>query len=129
MVDHANLQRQKGSAVDFLQLIVTGEIDEAYQKYVDMQGKHHNVYFLSGFPTLKQAMIENHAQFPHKKILVKHVLVDGDLVAVHSNIVLKAGEPGMATVHIFRFMGDKIVEMWDIDQPVPADSPNQSGAF
>ena len=32
----------KKAAVDFLQRIVAGDIDGAYQKYVDMKGKHHN---------------------------------------------------------------------------------------
>jgi len=112
-----------------LQLVVAGEIDEAYRKHVDPNGKHHNPFFAEGFPALKKAMIENHVQFPNKQLLVKHVLSDGDLVAVHSQIVLRPGEPSIATVHLFRFGGDKVVEMWDVGQPVPADSPNQDGAF
>ncbi|GEM_PF-2747946 len=40
-------------------------------------------------------------------------LGDGDLVAVHSHIVLRSGEQGVAAVHLFRFHGDKIMEMWD----------------
>lgn len=129
MADRDNLQEGKQSAVDFLRLVVAGQIDEAYQKYVDMQGVHHNPFFPAGFSQLMKAMIENHTQFPHKQIMVKHVLADEDLVAVHSNLVLKAGEPGMTVVHIFRFNAGRIVEMWDIGQTVPADSPNQSGAF
>jgi len=123
------IQAHKDSAVDYLRLVVAGKIDDAYTKYIDMQGKHHNVYFPAGFPALKQAMIENHTQFPNKQLMVKNVLGDGNLVAVHSNIVLTPGEPGMAAVHIFRFKEDRIVEMWDTGQAIPADSPNQAGAF
>jgi hypothetical protein len=32
-------------------------------------------------------------------------------------------------VHIFRFAGDRVVELWDVAQPLPADSPNENGAF
>jgi hypothetical protein len=35
----------------------------------------------------------------------------------------------MVVVHLFRFQGDKVVEMWDLGQAVPADSPNQDGIF
>jgi predicted SnoaL-like aldol condensation-catalyzing enzyme len=119
----------KDHAVEFLKMVVSGHIDEAYTKYVDMQGKHHNVFFRAGFPILKQAMIENHTQFPVKKFTVKNVVADGDMVAVHSHIVLKPDEPGMTTVHIFRFNGGKIIEMWDIGQEIPPDSPNQDGPF
>jgi predicted SnoaL-like aldol condensation-catalyzing enzyme len=119
----------KQAAVQFLQLIVAGRIDEAYDKNVDLRGKHHNPFFPAGFPALKKAMIENHVQFPGKQLIVKNVLGDGDLVAVHSHIVLRPGESGIAAVHLFRFQGDMIVEMWDCVQPVPADSPNKDGAF
>jgi predicted SnoaL-like aldol condensation-catalyzing enzyme len=125
----SNTQARKRIAVQFLQLVVAGSIDEAYEKHVDLGGKHHNPFFPSGFPALKKAMIENHVKFPNKQLTVKNVLGDGDRVAVYSHIVLLAGEPGMAAVHLFRFHGDKIVEMWDCGQPVPADSPNEDGMF
>jgi predicted SnoaL-like aldol condensation-catalyzing enzyme len=133
---------RKQAAVQFFQLVVAGRIDEAYQKHVDMQGKHHNPFFPAGFPALQKAMIENHGQFPNKRLIVKlvparrsaafrhaGVLGDGDLVAVHSHLVLRAGEEGMTVVHLFRFQGDRIVEMWDCGQPLPTDSPNKDGAF
>jgi predicted SnoaL-like aldol condensation-catalyzing enzyme len=43
--------------------------------------------------------------------------------------VLRSGETGIAAVHLFRFQGDRIVEMWDCGQPVPADSLNKNGMF
>lgn len=124
-----NTQAHKQAAVQFLQLAVAGRIDEAYQRHVDINGKHHNPYFSAGFPALKKGMIENHVQFPGKQLTVKNVIGDGDLVAVHSHIVLRPGDSGIAAVHLFRFQGDRIVEMWDCGQPVPADSPNADGAF
>jgi len=122
-------EARRQAAKQFLQLVVAGQIDEAYQRHVDLNGKHHNSLFAEGFPALKKAMIENHVQFPNKQLLVKNVLSDGELVAVHSQIVLRPGEPSIATVHLFRFGGDKIVEMWDVGQAVPGDSPNRDGAF
>ena len=122
-------EARRQAAKQFLQLVVAGQIDEAYQRHVDLNGKHHNPLFAEGIPALKKAMIENHVQLPKKQLLVKNVLSDGDFVAVHSQIVLRPGESSVATVHLFRVSGDKIVEMWDVGQPVPADSPNQDGAF
>jgi len=120
---------RKQAAVQFLQLVVAGRIEKAYQKYVDMGGKHHNPFFPAGFTALQKAMIENHVQFPNKLLTVKHVFDDDDLGAVHSHIMLRPGETGISAVHLFRFHGDKIVEMWDCGQPVPADSPNKDGVF
>jgi predicted SnoaL-like aldol condensation-catalyzing enzyme len=48
------------------------------------------------------------------KLIIRQVLADGDLVAVHSQ----------RQVHLFRFSGDKIVEYWDITQNVPENVPN-----
>jgi predicted SnoaL-like aldol condensation-catalyzing enzyme len=128
MMDN-NSGARKQAAVQFLELVVAGRIDEAYQRHVDMRGIHHNPFFPAGFPALKKAMIENHDQFPFEQLTVKNVIGEGDLVAVHSYIAPHPGEAGFATVHLFRFQGDKIIELWDIGQPVPADSPNMDGAF
>ncbi len=124
-----SLPDPKQTAVEFLKLVVGGRINDAYRQYVDMNGKHHNPYFAAGFPSLQQAMIENDRQFPDKQITVHHVLGDGDLVAVHSHVVLKAGEQSFAAVHMFRFSGGKIIEMWDIAQPHPSTLPNADGMF
>src|SRR5208283_1856004 len=117
------------SAVQFLDLVIEGKIDEAYRRFVNMDGKHHNVFFAAGFATLHEAMKENHVQFPDKRMTVKNVLSDGDLVAVHSRIIPRGGDPGLIAVHLFRFDGGRIAEMWDCGQAIPAESPNRAGAF
>jgi predicted SnoaL-like aldol condensation-catalyzing enzyme len=117
----------KESAVHFLQLVLAGKIDEAYQEHVNMSGKHHNLFIPAGFPSLQKAMKEHEVQFPHKKMTMKHVLGDGDLVAVHSHLIVEPQKTELIVVHLFRFEGGKIVEMWDRGQIVPADSPNQDG--
>ena len=118
----------KKAAVQFLKLVVSGQIEDAYRTFVDMKGKHHNPFFPAGFATLKKGMQENQDQMPNKQIKVKNVLADGDLVAVHSELVLNPGN-SLIVVHLFRFEEDKIVEMWDCGQAVPADSPNKDGVL
>lgn len=120
---------RKQVSQQFMELVIAGNIDDAYKKYVSPNGKHHNPYFRKGFPALQEAMKENHIQFPDKKITIKHVIGDGDLVAIHSHIMVRQGEPGMAAIHLFRFQGDKIVELWDIGESIPVNSPNQDGVF
>ena len=119
----------KQAAIQFLKLIETGQIEEAYRRYAAANGKHHNPYFQAGFPALQKGMQENHDQFPNMRLTVKNVIGDGDLVAIHSQVVQSPGEAGVAAVHIFRFQADKIVEFWDVGEPVPADSPNEDGIF
>ena len=118
----------KENATTFLKLVIAGKIDEAYEKYVDMKGTHHNVYFPPGFGNLRDAMKDNEAKFPKKKLQVKNTIQEGNLVAVHSH--LQMGEIEMTVVHMFRFNPKgKICEMWDVGQQILKDSPNTKGAF
>ncbi len=123
------VEAHKQAAVAFLEMAVAGHVDEAYDKYVDLRGKHHNAYFPAGFAALKQSQLANRSQFPDVRIEIKHVLGDGDLVAVHSHVILKPREMEVAALHLFRFAGDRIVEMWDLGQPVLAELPNEDGMF
>jgi predicted SnoaL-like aldol condensation-catalyzing enzyme len=54
---------------------------------------------------------------------IKHVLADGNLVAVHTTLESKSdASKGLRQVHLFRFRGDKIAEYWDVTQVAPADA-------
>jgi predicted SnoaL-like aldol condensation-catalyzing enzyme len=117
----------KQSAVSFLQMVTDGKISEAYEKYVSPDMKHHNIWFAGDAASLQKGMEESHQQFPNKIFDVKHVIEEGDLVVVHSHMQLGVGLKQMALVHILRFDGDKIVEMWDVGEKVPDDSPNKNG--
>ena len=37
--------------------------------------------------------------------------------------------PELALVHIFRFEGHRVAELWDIGQAAPDNSPNENGMF
>ena len=119
----------KDAAMSFFRLVVAGKIREAYAAHVAQGMRHHNMAFAGDAASLEEAMEENHAKFPNKILEVKHLLEDGNFVAMHSHVRLKASEPGFAAVHLLRFDGDRIVEMWDIGQPVPENSPNKNGMF
>lgn len=122
------LMKNKEIAMQFLQEVVSGKIDEAYKNYVDMRGKHHNMYFESGFVALQKAMKDNHVLFPSKQFTIKHIIGDTDLVAVHSHLILIPQEKEVAVVHLFRISNDKIIEMWDIGQQI-TETPNTDGLF
>jgi predicted SnoaL-like aldol condensation-catalyzing enzyme len=119
----------KDIAVSFLKSVIAVDIDDAYDKYIDKSGKHHNVYTLAGFSNLRKGMQEADDQSPDMIYEPKNVFGDGDLVAVHGHLTMSKGDAGMTTVHMFRFENGKIVELWDVAQDIPADSVNIDGAF
>lgn len=125
----ATTQVRKEAAMDFLRLVASGKVREAYDNYVGPEFRHHNPFFRSDARSLRAAMEENAAQNPDKVLKIQRALQDGDLVAVHSHVWQHPGDRGGAVVHIFRFEGDRIAELWDVGQPVPESSPNELGMF
>ena len=123
------MSTKKDRAISFLQLAATGRARQAADKYVGSGFRHHNPHFDARPEALFDAMDANARQFPDKRLDVKLALEDGDLVAVFSHVRHTQGEPGFGVVHIFRFEADRVVEMWDLAQQVPAQSPNANGMF
>jgi predicted SnoaL-like aldol condensation-catalyzing enzyme len=121
--------RNKDAAVSFLKMASSGDVREAYSKFVGPGFKHHNPFFEGSAETLMAAMDENARDNPHKTLDVKLAIAEGDLVAVHSHVRLKPDDLGGAVVHLFRFENGRIVELWDVGQSVPEESPNQYGMF
>ncbi|PKR76725.1 polyketide cyclase [Halalkalibacillus sediminis] len=119
----------KEKAVSFLELVVSGDVREAYRKYVGEDFRHHNPYFPGDAEALMLGMEESEEQTPNKIFNIKHALQDGDSVAVHSHLRQSEDDIGMAVVHIFRFENNQIVEMWDVGQSVPEESQNENGMF
>ena len=120
---------RKDIALSFLELAVTGRAREAYEKHAGPGFKHHNPHFDAAPRALIDAMDANARQFPKKRLDAKLSLEDGDMVAVLSHVRHTLDESGFAVVHIFRFDGDRIAELWDLAQEVPEQSPNANGMF
>jgi predicted SnoaL-like aldol condensation-catalyzing enzyme len=123
------MANNKDAAVSFLQLVGTGHIREAYAKYAAGNFRHHNPHFAGTAEALMIGMEENARQNPDKHLDILRALQDGDLVAVHSYVQHAKDDPGFGLVHIFRFEGERIAELWDLAQPVPAESVNANGMF
>jgi predicted SnoaL-like aldol condensation-catalyzing enzyme len=120
---------KKEVAVSFLQLAAAGRAREAFSKHAGSGFRHHNPYFAGDAQSLMTGMDENARQNPNKRLEVLHAVEDGDLVAVHSRVQHHADDRGAAVVHLFRFEGDRIAELWDVGQPVPDESVNGNGMF
>jgi predicted SnoaL-like aldol condensation-catalyzing enzyme len=118
----------KEIAIGFLNEASSGKVDDAYRR-VASNFRHHNAYFPGDTESLKQGMAQAHKQFPNTKLKVQRVIADEDLVAVHSRVQHSPETAAIAVVHIFRFEGEQIAELWDIGMEVPKDSPNDNGAF
>ena len=120
---------KKDNAVTFLKLAASGKLDEAYDNYIAPNFRHHNAYFAGDAESLKAGMAAAHKQFPNTTLEVQHAWEDGDLVAVHSRVSHGPDQPDISVVHMFRFEGDQVAELWDVGMEAPKDSPNKNGLF
>lgn len=120
---------KKESAQHFLKLASAGNSREAFKLYVGKDFKHHNVYFKGDANTLMLAIEEDAKMNPDKIFEILRALEDGDLVAVHSRFRQNPNDTDYAVMHIFRFEGNKVVELWDFAQAAPAEMINENGMF
>ena len=97
------MRQHSESAVNFLKLVVTGRIDEAYEIYISPDMRHHTPGFAGDAAGLQNGMKENHEKYPDKVLSVQRVITELDLVAVHSHIQMDSADTGIAVVHLFRF--------------------------
>ncbi|WP_409250571.1 nuclear transport factor 2 family protein [Bacillus sp. SCS-153A] len=123
------MSEKKTSAESFLQMVASGSVREAFDKYTDKEFVHHNPYFKGDAESIMRAMEENAEQNPDKVFEVLRSIEEGENVAVHSHVKQNPEDIGAVVVHIFRFQEDKIVEMWDVGQIIPEDSPNENGVL
>ena len=119
----------KDTALAFLKLCAAGKPREAFQKYTGPGLRHHNAYFAGSAEALIGGMEQSAREHPRTSLEAKQVIEEGDRVAVFSHVHMEPEDRGIAVVHILRFAGKKIVEFWDVGQPVPEHSPNELGVF
>lgn len=107
-------------------LIVQGDVKRAFETYVAPDYVQHHPDIADGrdaaIAALSTGMFGVSAQ-------IKRVLVDGDLAVVHLHARKGPDDPGLAIMDMFRLEGGKIVEHWDVMQPVPVSSVNPHPMF
>ncbi len=124
------MMSKKEMAIAFLKMAGSGDVQSAYEKYIDPKFIHHNQYFKGDRQSLMTAMLEASQKSPNKSIDIKHVYEDKDTVITHSEVVRqKPEDPSIAVIHIFRFENNRVVELWDVGQPMMKNSPNENGFF
>jgi predicted SnoaL-like aldol condensation-catalyzing enzyme len=89
----------------------------------------HNPMIADGVEGIRKHLSELHRQFPELRAEVKRIAADGDLVIAHVHAQRTPADPGLAIVDIFRLEGGKLVEHWEVRQPVPDTAVHSNGMF
>lgn len=124
--------RNKANALAFYDLMFNqGQPAEAVRRYVGAQYIQHNPRVADGAQAFVDYFEQAAKAFPGRRTEFRHVLADGDLVAIHSHQTWATREPAeWAVADFFRFDAEgKIVEHWDVLQAVPSASANANTMF
>jgi predicted SnoaL-like aldol condensation-catalyzing enzyme len=94
------------------------------QKDFEAAAKHFGPRYIQHNPTAPDGIEGFKA-----KSEIKRAFAEGDYVILHVHGVREPGERGVAIVDIFRLENGKIVEHWDVVQPIPEKPANNNGMF
>lgn len=124
-----NARSKTDIATEFLAMCAGGQVRQAYDRHVAAGFRHHNAWFPSDRQSLLDGMAQSAEAEPDKSFAVMQAIESEDRVATLSHLRREQADADFAVVHILRFEGGKIVEMWDVGQEIPKDSPNALGMF
>jgi len=129
MVGAADLEQNKKIVVDFYEKAINQKDFEAASKHFGPRYTQHNPVAADGPEGLKAFLQFLKEKFPSSKSEIKRVFADGDYVILHVHAVREPGARGSAIVDIFKLENGKIVEHWDVVQPIPEKAANSNGMF
>jgi predicted SnoaL-like aldol condensation-catalyzing enzyme len=103
---------------------------ESAGKYIGLPYTQHNPVVplngTEGFLQFIGGMFEKH---PDLKVTVHKALAQENLVALHVHLKRDERDPGLAVAEFFRVEDGRIIEHWDVIQPVPEKTASGNSMF
>jgi len=127
--DARQQERDKKTVVDFYEKALNQKDFDAAAKYLGPRYTQHNPNAADGPEGLRAFLGFLKEKFPNSRSEIKRVFAAGDHVILHVHAVREPGTRGNAIVDIFRLEDGKIVEHWDVVQPIPEKAANANGMF
>ena len=125
----ADPEANKKAVLDFYDKALNQKDFDAAAKYFGPRYIQHNPGAPDGIDGFKAFIALRKEKFPNARSEIKRAFADGDYVILHVHAVREPGERGVAVVDIFRLENGKIVEHWDVVQPIPEKTANSNGMF
>ena len=125
--DARQMEENKKIVTAFYDAVLNQKDFDAASKFLGSRYTQHNPTAADGPEGLKRFVAFLKEKFPNNRGEIKRVFADGDYVIVHVHAVREPGTRGNAIVDIFKLENGKVVEHWDVVQPIPEKPANNNG--
>jgi predicted SnoaL-like aldol condensation-catalyzing enzyme len=129
LADTARQEANKKAVVEFYEAGINQKDFAKASPYFGPRYTQHNPNAADGPDGFKRFIEFLRDKFPNSHSEIKQVFADGDYVILHVHAVREPGTRGSAIVDIFKLENGKIVEHWDVIQPIPEQPANTNGMF
>jgi predicted SnoaL-like aldol condensation-catalyzing enzyme len=121
------LERNKAAVVAFYDASYNHKDFDRAAQHLGPYLVQHDPVIADGLDGFRVRIDWFRANYPKLRVEIKRIFADGDYVITHVHGVREPGHPGSAIVEIFRLEAGKIVEHWDVLQPIPDEARNENG--
>jgi predicted SnoaL-like aldol condensation-catalyzing enzyme len=125
----SSLEANKRTVLDFYEKGLNQMDFEAAAVHFGPRYIQHNPIAPDGIEGFKRFIAARKERSPQARSEIKRVVAEGDLVVLHVHAKREPNDRGLAIVDIFRLENGKIVEHWDVIQPVPETMAHGNGMF
>jgi predicted SnoaL-like aldol condensation-catalyzing enzyme len=123
------ISENKAIVQTFYQKALNERDANAARSYVGGTYRQHNPLISDGLEGLRKYQEWISTNYPKSHSEILRVFADGDYVILHVHRKRTPETHGDAIVDLFRLEDGKIVEHWDVIQPVPETSANTNTMF
>lgn len=123
------LAHNKQLVLDFYKKLIGEKDYEAARPYMGEEYRQHAPYAADGHAGVAEWVLKFKEAFPNHHYEVKKVIAEGDLVVLHLHGKSGMHPFGESVVDIFRIKDGKVIEHWDVIQPIPESADNANSMF
>ena len=127
--DAKQMEDNKKTVAAFYDAVLNQKDFDKASQYLGSRYTQHNPTAADGPEGLKGFVAFLKDKFPSNRSEIKRIFADGDYVIVHVHAVREPGTRGNAIIDIFKLENGKVVEHWDVVQPIPEKPANNNGMF
>lgn len=125
----ARLTRNKELVLALYKALIGDKDYEAASRFMGETYRQHAPYAADGHDGVRNWIAGFKQAFPDHRYEVKRIIAEGDMVVLHLHGMNGPNPHGESVVDIFRIENGKVVEHWDIIQPIPETADNANSMF